>query len=107
MPTDSPDAPTPRYFSRRRLLQIAGSLRLAAAPLAWLALGRPALAASPATRVRPGDPAWPAPEKWKQLADQVGGALVKVRSPFDDCIKAPTGAACAQLLKSAKNPYVL
>jgi len=99
---------TPRNrWSRRRLLQLAGSLRFAAASLPFLGLGGPAIAAAPASRVRPGDPAWPSPEKWKQLADQVGGALVEVRSPFAECIAAPTGAACAEFFKSAKNPYVL
>jgi hypothetical protein len=97
----------PRHrFTRRRLLQLMGS-RLAAVSLPFFGLGSRALAAAPTSRVRPGDPAWPSPEKWKQLADQVGGALVEVRSPFAECIAAPTGAACAQFFKSAKNPYVL
>ena len=89
------------------MLQLAGSLRLAATSFPFVAIGRAATAAAPTSRVRPGDPAWPPPEKWKQLADQVGGALVEVRSPFAECIKAPSGAACAQLLKAAKNPYAL
>ena len=67
-----------------------------------------AAAAAPTSRVRPGDAAWPGPEKWKQLADQVGAALVEVRSPFAECIAAPTGSACTQLFaKTAKNPYAL
>jgi hypothetical protein len=56
--------------------------RLAVAGLSLVHLGNRAIAATPTSRVRPGDPAWPSPEKWKQLADQVGGALVEVRSPF-------------------------
>jgi hypothetical protein len=83
-------------------------LRFAAASLPFFHLGNRALAAGSTSRVRPGDPAWPSPEGWKQLADQVGGALVKVRSPFAECIAAPAGDACTQLLKkTAKNPYAL
>jgi FAD/FMN-containing dehydrogenase len=98
----------PRRWSRRRLLGIAGCLRLAAAGLPLFGLGSRAIEAAPSARVRPGDPAWPSPEKWKQLSDQVGGSLVKVRSPFAECIAAPAGDACMQLLKkTAKNPYAL
>jgi len=108
-PTIASPTPMPHpRFTRRRLLELAGSLRLAAAGLPFVGLGSSALAAAPTLRVRPGDPAWPSPERWKQLADQVGGALVKVRSPFDECVAAPTGAACTHLLgKTAKNPYAL
>jgi FAD/FMN-containing dehydrogenase len=93
---------------RRRLLKIAAALRLA--PAAWLAtLGAsPARAAGGAfSRVRPGDAAWPSEASWKQLDQDVGGALVKVRPPFADCLKAPSAPACAQLFKSASNPYFL
>jgi hypothetical protein len=94
--------------TRRRLLRVAASLRIAGAGVPLLALARRVVAATRTARVRPGDPAWPSPEKWKQLADQVGGALVKVRSPFAECIASPAGEACTQLLKkTAKNPYAL
>jgi FAD/FMN-containing dehydrogenase len=94
---------------RRELLKIAAALRLA--PGAWLA----SLGASPAAaavdtafaRVRPGDAAWPAESSWKQLEQEVGGALVKVRAPFADCLAAPSAPTCAQLFKSASNPYFL
>ena len=33
-------------------------------------------------RVRPGDPAWPSQAKWMNLADEVGGNLIKVRPLF-------------------------
>ena len=95
-------------FDRRRLLTIAAALRLA--PAAWLA----ALVASPAravggafSRVRPGDAAWPSEASWKQLRQEVGGALVKVRPPFADCLETPSAPACAELFKSASNPYFL
>ncbi len=94
-------------FSRRRLLQAAGSLRLGAVALPLLGLGGRATAAATIARVRPGDAAWPSPERWKQLGDRVGGALVEIHSPFAECVAAPTGAACARLFKSAKNPYAL
>jgi FAD/FMN-containing dehydrogenase len=59
------------------------------------------------TRVRPGDPAWPSAAAWQQLASQVHGALVPVRSPWTACAAAPAGAECAGLLQQAKNPYFL
>lgn len=92
--------------TRRRLLRTAA----AALP----GLGLPALALTPAAaargaqaRVRPGDPAWPSDARWAQLGQQVGDALVKVRSPFSECLVAPAAATCAQLFKAAKNPYFL
>jgi hypothetical protein len=33
-------------------------------------------------RVRPGDSAWPSQAKWMNLADEVGGNLIKVRPLF-------------------------
>src|SRR6476619_6364402 len=99
-----PDSWLTRMTSRRRWLQLAGSLRLAAT-LPLLGLAGPAIAA-PTARVRPGDAGWPSAEKWKQLGDQVGGALVRVRSPFAECVASPAGPACAQLFKSAKDPLV-
>ena len=103
----SPNDDAENRCRRRRLLQLAGALRLAAAGLPFLGLGTSAIAAATTSRVRPGDAEWPSPERWKQLGDQIGGALVKVRSPFAECVSAPNGAACAQLLRSAKNPYAL
>ncbi|MBC7954938.1 MAG: FAD-binding oxidoreductase [Cytophagales bacterium] len=68
---------------------------------------KPAAAATSASRVRPGDPSWPSEARWKELGHQVGDALVKVRSPLDDCVKAPSGPACQQLFKALKNPYFI
>jgi len=93
---------------RRRLLQIA-----AATPLfsgAWFSLLAPMRALAAAgnrSRVRPGDPAWPTEARWRQLGQEVGGALVKVRSPLADCQEAPSGPACTQLFKAVENPYFL
>jgi FAD/FMN-containing dehydrogenase len=95
-------------FHRRRLLQAAAVTPLV--PAAWLparAAAPAAAAPGPLARVRPGDPGWPSDAQWKQLAQQVGGRLVKVRSPLADCVQAPAGAACAELFKSVRNPYYL
>jgi FAD/FMN-containing dehydrogenase len=60
-----------------------------------------------ATRVRPGDPAWPSAERWEELKTAVHGRLVALKSPLDECRDAPDGAACAELFKELKNPYYI
>ena len=57
-------------------------------------------------RVRPGRPDWPDEAAWQGLNTAVGGALVKVASPFAECIAAPhpTPPACEALFKAAKQP---
>ncbi len=94
--------------SRRRLLQMAAALRLSPG-MALPFLGvRPALAAGSApSRVRANDSAWPSEARWKQLQQDVGGGLLRVRSPFADCSSSPSGPACTQLFASARNPYFL
>ena len=58
---------------RRRLLQAIALRLLPAAWLSSLAPTRVAAAASQAaSRVRPGDAAWPSPAQWEQLADALG-----------------------------------
>jgi FAD/FMN-containing dehydrogenase len=57
--------------------------------------------------VRPGDSAWPSEASWQRLDQEVGGRLVKVRSPFAACDAAAYGEACAKLFKKLKNPYFL
>jgi FAD/FMN-containing dehydrogenase len=85
----------------------------AAAPLlpslsSWTLAPRPAVAASrPLSRVRPGDPAWPSEASWSRLGRQVGGRLVKVRSPLAACLEAPSSPHCAQVFKGLRNPYYL
>jgi FAD/FMN-containing dehydrogenase len=59
------------------------------------------------SRVRPGDSAWPSDEKWAKLDRDVGGRLIKVRSPLAACVGAPFDAACAEVFKELKNPYYL
>jgi FAD/FMN-containing dehydrogenase len=59
-------------------------------------------------RVRPGDPAWPSEASWNRLSRDVGGRLVKVRSPLEACADdAPSNPACAQVFEDLKNPYYL
>ena len=64
-------------------------------------------AARPASRVRPGHPAWPSEASWDRLSWEVGGRLVKVQSPLTACMDAPLSPACAHVFKQLKNPYYL
>src|ERR1700735_5242769 len=91
-----------KRLSRRRLL---GTL----AGLAFLnSLARRASAAAqPQARVRLGDPAWPSEASWDQLDREVGGRLIKVRSPLADCVSGSFDANCEQIFKELKNPYYL
>jgi FAD/FMN-containing dehydrogenase len=96
--------------NRRRLLELAAALRLAAIGALWAPLGStPAAAAAGAhSRLRPGDPAWPDDARWQALGRELGDALVKLRSPFADCLGAPAGAAaCTRLFAAPSNPYFL
>jgi FAD/FMN-containing dehydrogenase len=65
------------------------------------------LTAGVAARVRPGDPGWPSAAQWDTLRRQIGGRLIAVRSPLEDCRNAPDGAACHELFKELKNPYAI
>jgi FAD/FMN-containing dehydrogenase len=91
-----------KRIHRRRLLEILAGLPFVSG------LARSASAAAqPQARVRLGDPAWPSEESWNQLDHDVGGRLIKVRSPLSDCIGGTPDAACEQLFKELKNPYYL
>lgn len=57
------------------------------------------------SRVRPGDPAWPSPARWEQLKRDVGGRLLKLKSPFAGCGSTLAGAACDEVLKHLDNPF--
>jgi FAD/FMN-containing dehydrogenase len=57
----------------------------------------------PHSRVRPGDPGWPAPAQWDELKQQVGGRLLKPVSPFAD----RASPAYAEALKHIKNPFFI
>jgi hypothetical protein len=64
-------------------------------------------ASLPGSRVRPGDAGWPSPQRWRELGQQVGDALIQVRSPLSACIGPRDESACAKLFKALKNPYFL
>jgi hypothetical protein len=97
-----------RSLSRRSLVRAAVSI--AFSPGLWfsaLSVTRAIAAAAGRSRVRAADPAWPSAASWKQLNQDVGGALIKVHSPLDECVSSPSGSDCTQLFKAAKNPYFL
>ncbi len=91
-----------KRLSRRRLLKIAAALPF----MSGLARGASA-ATRPQARVRLGDPEWPSEASWDQLDHDVGGRLIKVRSPLADCVGGTPDASCEQLFKELKNPYFL
>src|SRR5271163_4543378 len=91
-----------KRLSRRHLLKISAGLPF----LSGLARGA-AAATRPQARVRLGDPAWPSEASWDQLDRDVGGRLIKVRSPLADCVGGTPDAACEQMFKELKNPYYL
>jgi hypothetical protein len=74
-------------MNRRKILQQAAALPL------MPVFGKFAAAASaagtpsgiPFKRCRPGDAAWPSPERWAQLNKKVGGQLIAVKSPLEAC----------------------
>jgi len=89
---------------RRRLLGAIAAAPVAlgsAAPLAAFA----AVDAKP--RVRPGDPGWPSDADWQRLNAAVGGALVKVASPFAACRNDPQSPTCDALFRSPANPWAI
>ncbi len=92
-------------MDRRRLLKIVAGLPFASG--LWRGASTLADASPSPARVRPGDPAWPSEESWDQLGREVGGRLIKVRSPLAACVGASSDAACAQVFKELKNPYYL
>jgi hypothetical protein len=95
-------------MNRRRLLRTAArAVPLLAGPFGWSLARTGAAAPRTLSRVRPGDPAWPSEASWDRLSRDVGGRLVKVRSPLAACADAPSSPACAQVFKDLKNPYYL
>jgi FAD/FMN-containing dehydrogenase len=91
-----------RRFSRRGILKISAALPFLSR------IARAASAAAPLqVRVRLGDPAWPSQASWDQLDQNVGGRLIKVRSPLADCVGGTADANCEQIFKELKNPYYL
>lgn len=60
-----------------------------------------------ASRVRPGDTAWPSASEWEGLKRSVEGRLIAVQPPLEVCRADPDGAACRNLFKELKNPYYI
>src|SRR5262249_13849020 len=58
-------------------------------------------------RVRPTDPAWPAPSAWNALSRWVGGGLVKVESPLDVGRNGYETKRCLDVFRGLKNPYYI
>jgi FAD/FMN-containing dehydrogenase len=85
-------------IDRRRWIQLAAACALTPAG---------ASTPQPFSRVRPSDAAWPSDAQWAALAQQVGEALVPIRSPWAECIAQPDSAACTQRFKFPQNPYAI
>lgn len=58
-------------------------------------------------RVRTGDTGWPGAAEWQALRERVGGRLVAVVSPLEDCRRDPDGRLCAEALKDLANPFFI
>jgi len=61
----------------------------------------------PIRRLRPSDPAWPAPEKWEKLKQEVGGNLIEVENPLAPCQGSPDSDPCQEELINLTNPYYI
>ena len=97
-------------MKRRDLLKAAATLPLL--PLLMrsgttLAHGTGTLMTKLRSRVRPGQPGWPAAAEWERLKREVGGRLLKPQSPFEHCAASPADSACADALKSLDNPFAV
>ena len=91
---------------RRRLIGAMAAAPVVlggAAPLAAFA----APDAKARDRVRPGDPGWPSDADWQRLNAAVGGALVRVVSPFAACRADPRAPSCEALFRSPANPWAI
>jgi len=59
------------------------------------------------SRVRPGDPAWPAKASWQRLNRGVGGRLIEVQWPLRPCRDDPVGLSCDDVFAGLRNPYYI
>jgi len=90
---------------RRHLLRNAAALALAAgAPLTAAA---PTRASAAPRRVRPYDSGWPSAADWDALRTRVGGRLLRVTSPLEECAREPAGHLCKRALENLSNPFFI
>jgi hypothetical protein len=96
-------------MKRRRFLKTAAAALGSLPTICSSVLGPTRTRGAPRSmsRVRPGDPAWPSEANWDELSREVGGRLIKVRSPLAACVESPSSSTCAHLFKQLKNPYFL
>lgn len=97
-------------MKRRDLIKTAIGLPLLAGALTNMkALAASKIDKAPRfrSRVRPADPGWPSAARWEQLNQTVHGNLIKVQSMFAACATDLQNAACADVLKNARNPFYL
>jgi len=97
-------------MDRRHFLRSLGTLPALAAVSSRFAHASGTRAARSFSRVRPGDPSWPAAKAWAALDHRVGGRLVELRSPLDACAGTRAGvdaggAQCEELFRKLRNPF--
>lgn len=96
-------------MNRREFLK-----RTAAAPVLPLcgaqllpSSAKAATSVSTTRRVRPPDPEWPSAGLWETLRQEVGGRLLKLKSPVAAFQNAPESAECREFFRGLKNPYLI
>jgi hypothetical protein len=95
-------------MNRRSMLRRVAAIPVLSAVWPSLVTKIRAAGAPPAVRrARPSDPSWPSAASWEQLNRDVGGHLIRVRSPLAACADAADSAACQKVLKNLKNPYFI
>ncbi|MBV8667542.1 MAG: FAD-binding oxidoreductase [Burkholderiaceae bacterium] len=94
-------------MKRRDLLKAASTLPLLSVSTSLAIPGTAQAASRPFRRVRPSDPGWPDAQAWQTLNAAVGGNLIAVQPLFAPCTENTEGDACANILKSMRNPYYL
>lgn len=88
--------------NRRQLLRAAAALPVVG-PASIAAASTPA-----SSRVRPGQPGWPAEAEWQHFGTRLSaGALVPLRSPWPGCVASPAGEECTRLFQQVRNPYFI
>jgi FAD/FMN-containing dehydrogenase len=96
-------------MKRRELLKTALAIPLWDVMLGrrtWASIGKdPGMNGQLRSRVRPGEPGWPAPAEWSRLKEQVGANLLEAHPLFGSCTADPNGTACRDALKNIGNPY--